>query len=197
MSNDFKEEIIDHALLNAENFSMAINIAKAFDDIRKRVITKFAQSLLTSLQTNLPCEDGWIINTDDLINSPFNKYSGLCVENTNWPEGLGLCIEAQGGNSRSFAFIVYGNESIKLSEEKKSEIKAELEKRGVTPKSKGPNTIWYRMVHPDLENWDNEVALLKIHNGGALEYFTEELVSIAKILNSICNKSGLTLSSMP
>lgn len=185
MNNDFKQEIINHALCSAENLSMAINIASAVEDIKKQLIKKFAESLLTNLQTGLPKENGWEIDAEGLIETPFAKHSGLFVKNKNWQEGLGIVLEAQNTNYHSFLFMVYSEKT--LSEDKKNKIKAELEnKNSVSKNSTWPNTIWCRNLQSDLMNWDNEAALLKIYNGDALDYVVNELVSIAGIVNLNC-----------
>jgi hypothetical protein len=187
MNNDFKQEIVDHALRNAENLSMAIQIHNAFEDIKKQLFKTFAESLVSSLQTKLLEKNGWEINAEKLIKKSIIDPA-LFIINRSWSEGLRIGFQAESLNARDIVFIVEENVSKKLSEIKKNEIKVELEKKSVTPKGAGQNTIWFRGVQSDLMNWDNEVSLLKIQNGEALNYFTEELVFIAKTVDSICNR---------
>lgn len=189
MNNDFNQEIVDHAILNVENLSLAIKIHNAYEEIKKRLIKNFTQSLLVSLQEKLP-EEEWEINIQTLIDKPAAASSGLFINRRNWPKGLEVGIEAGLDNARLFSFVVFGKESESLSKDQINEIKVQINNKiGSELITTNQEVIWQRHVRADLKNWDNEVALLKLKNGEALGYFTNELISIVNVVDAILIKS--------
>jgi hypothetical protein len=115
----------------------------------------------------------------------------LFIKNKNWAGDLRIGIDAQSSYARSIIFVIYENELKKLSGEKRNEIKNKLENIRGKSRSGGPNTIWYRLAESNLTHWDNEIALLKLQNGEAADYFTKELVDIAKLVDSIFNNQPI------
>lgn len=195
MSNDFKKEIVDHALQSVGNLELAIKVATAFEDIKKQLIKNFAElladTLLVRLQENLPGNE-WIIISNTLATKPFDECSCLIIKNKNWPESLEVGIEAGRKNSKFFAFCIFGKESAILTKDKLNQIKTKLQNEiGAERISESQDIVWQRMVGADLKDWDNEEALLKLKNGEALSYFIGELVSISNIVNSICNSTQI------
>lgn len=189
MNNDFNQEIVEHALLNVENLSLAINVHDAYEDIKQRLIKNFTQSLLVSLQEKLP-EEEWEINIQTLIDKPAAASSGLFINRINCHKGLEVGIEAGLDNARLFSFVVFGKESESLSKDQINEIKVQLNNKiGSELITKEQEVIWQRHVRADLKNWDNEVALLKLKNGEALDYFSNELNSIVNVVDAILIKS--------
>lgn len=189
MNNDFNKEIVDHALQSDENLSLAIKIHNAYEDIKMQLIKNFTVTLLISLQKELP-EEEWEINIQTLIDKPAAASSGLFINRINYNKGLEVGIEAGLDNARLFSFVVFGKESESLSKDQINEIKVQLNNKiGSELITNEQEVIWQRHVRADLKNWDNEVALLKLKNGDALDYFSNELISIVKVVDAILIKS--------
>lgn len=183
MINEIHQEIVNYALLDEKTLSNAIKVHMAFEEIKGKVVKNFSDVLLKNLRDALPMES-WKIDFD-LIDQPLSKNSGMSIRNNFWPEGLEVGIESQ-NNTGDFIFAVWVPESI--SQQKKEKIKSGLNE--ISEAKQKADVFWSKNIVEKYKNLNTEAALVDFYkgkNGEALEYFTQELVSIAKAVDKNCN----------
>lgn len=185
MNDDFQDEIVKFATQNSTNLATAIKIVEAFEKIKKQVIADFANLLEKKIKEAL-IEPTWEVDTSALKLDPFGDCTGVTIRNNSWPEGLMVGIEAWSGN---FNFVIWPCKT--LESEVRQQIKLEL---STISGSKSKNEVdWYKIVNKDYKNWTQESTLLDLYNGEnghALEYFTNELVSITIKVDKVVNPTA-------
>lgn len=182
MIDEMQQEIVNYALIDENSLSTAIKVHAAFEKIKGIIIKNFSDLLLNCLREQLSAES-WRIDFD-LLDQQLTNNSGMGISNNIWPKGLEIGIEAQ-NNSGCFVFAAWVPED--LDPKKKDKIKSELNKISDAKQKSG--VFWYKNVIEKYKNLNTEAALVDLYKGQkgeALAYFTQELVSIAKAVDSAC-----------
>jgi hypothetical protein len=83
--------IVDYALKDDTNLKIAVKIASAFDEIRKKIIIDFLDALENALKESLDGE--WIIN-NDLKQNVFDHWRGFYISKRAWKENYQIGIQS-------------------------------------------------------------------------------------------------------
>lgn len=186
MANKEKELIASYVLQNEGNLEVALKIAFAFDEIRKKIILDFLEALEKDLSKSL--DHKWVIK-NDLKENVFDHWRGLYITKNEWREDLlyriGFASEKYG--ARGFIIgVTKKQESQPIEGGKLNKLLGEKYKPGLA----SSHWEWYQWVEGNYGNWDNEEVLIKMYQKQeTVSYFKEQILRIKEIAEPIIDEA--------
>jgi hypothetical protein len=184
MSPEERDIVLEQSLATADNLRVALLIGMAFDDLRCRIVTRFAECLSTRLRERFGAD------------APWHVTNGIGVDGYLQPGGS-LCAVRRVGSERVCVGLMYDKspEIMYYSILKEpaphpsrlnwGRVKQELDIRFAAGKT-NPTCRWLSLVDHGYRNWYNPEVLLKPwEKDNAATYFTNRLAVIMGIVASV------------
>jgi len=170
-----RELVLGHALESTTNMEMALDIAFAYRDLRRRVIGDyFVVQLECKVRQALDAAEWKLITT--MRENPFARFASFCVAKKNWEGRYGVGLEAQMGDARSFLVGIWkdhqGRPPITGLKEK---LDIQIRQGQVSNR-----WDWFHYLDHPYRDWDKE-ALMQMYNGNAAARLGEYLVNLATL----------------
>lgn len=183
MASQKEQEIILAHALEEKNLKTALDIGFAFNvdggELHKRIIVGF----LDKLEGFVLKERGdrqWHVKHDGLRLSPLTNDSHFSFGKKSWGERYEVGLQRH----KPGAFIGVWRETETLSiDGLKKTLDDKLKLRGNVDKYG-----WNYYLKDPYRNWNTTEALIKLHNGEAVEYIGTKLVKIIKEVEPIIDK---------
>lgn len=171
--------IVEHALSDENKLSVALDVAFAFPEIRRRLIVEATANLESLIKQEFSTSR--LLLDNQFREFPLAIYTGFWVKNAAWPEGYRVGFEAQASDARNICFgMVAPRESLRRSELKR------LLDEAIKPGRYSKDWPWFNDLSGYYGSWDNKEALLALHDnssaGGANELFSR-LVAIINVVD--------------
>jgi len=178
--NDEKELIIKYALQSPENLRVALLTCESYDDLKKTVVSAFAEKLERRLRKKL--REEWIV-TNELRDSCLRAWHGIYISKNAWQLlDISIRLETEANARRFFAGIrcPQANRPKSLNEQ---QLREELTEK------KGKNNKWwiyYYDVADKYKNWTNADTMCLLHDESsqeeALDYFINEFLELKNLV---------------
>ncbi|MBI1745611.1 MAG: hypothetical protein HYR55_03380 [Acidobacteria bacterium] len=158
-----REIVIEHALENENNLDIALDIAFAYTELRRRIIVAFLEKLELFVRQQLD-ESQWNLHSK-LRANPFEHYAGFFVTKKAWREQYRVELSSEKyGATYLIIGIAKQAETLRSIESLKQTLDTQIRQ--------GRASTWWDWYH-QLENpygdWDNKEALVKMYDGTAVE----------------------------
>ncbi|MCY4614658.1 MAG: PD-(D/E)XK nuclease family protein [Nitrospira sp.] len=178
MSNSSERDIIlKHVLSNSENLETTLDIGFAFNELRKRIIVGFLDKLEEFILDRLADASEWKIDRS-LVDSPLTTYSWFGFKKSAWNDKYGVALEPQSANAGDVIIGIW----------RQYDEKTGTGVRRIDPLFQELNNIrngrhsdwweWHHFLEDDYTDWNTKEALIKLHNGEAVEYIGKKFVEI-------------------
>lgn len=184
VDKEAKEVVLEYVLGKAENLKTALLVCSAYEDLKKVIITAFAQDLKRELENALGA--GWKVDFSPLFSKPLEKWTGFSIGKKSWDERYGIGIEAQRPGPRDFLIGVWK----KREASPIPELKAALDDKVSYGKS-NDWWVWYQRVSRDYENWDSGTTLLSMwcQRESVVAYFRNEIMAIKEVSETYIDRA--------
>ena len=187
--------ILEHALASEKNLKTTLDIGLAFSDLKEKIIHDFLDKLekfvLEKLQedpSQYPNASEWIVTCESLRHSPLEKYKKFMFGKDMWKNQYGVALEPQGDDACGVILGVWreSDETKNIGPRFRQE---DLSKLNNIRSGKTTNCYeWHYYLDLPYPNWNTKEALIKLHDGEAVEPIGKELVEIIKVAEPIIDK---------
>ena len=185
MENEKKKFIADHALLTEENFLLAAQVEKSFEEIMNRLVGKLLGNLEKELNGILGPE--WEVETGFEDNA-FDKWY-FCIYKKKWlrDEQALYDFGFQADRRRLSDFYFYAIRNTKIIKTPLTAVKEALEK--YKKGGKGGVSDWWQYIDSDYRNWTNEETLVKLYRQEEMvKHFVEQFIIMKNIIEPIVDE---------
>jgi hypothetical protein len=184
MSPEERDIVLEQSLATADNVRVALLIGMAFDDLRCRIVTRFADFLADRLRERFGASAQWHvtngIGADGYLQSGGALFAVRRVGNDR------VCVRLMYDKSPEIMYYSILREQFRNPTPINwGRIKQELDARFAVGK---PNATcrWISLVDHAYRNWFNPETLLKLwKKDEAATYFTNRLSTIMGIVASV------------
>ena len=188
MSSSSEREIILEYALKKENLGTTLDIGLAFPALRERIIVGFLDKLEKFVLDKLKqrpdaSEWGIFIEDDDhdLRKPPLKRYQYFGFGKTSWKKQYGVALQPQSDNAGDVIIGIWRQYDEKTGTGVR---RIDLLFQELNNIRNGKHSDWWEWYHflEDLyRNWNTKEALIKLHNGEAVEYLGQYLVNIIEV----------------
>ena len=183
IESDKKEFIAEHALQNKENLLLSLDIYNSFEEIMNQLVSSFLKELKQQLLESLGNKWEIILFFED--DNAFGKGEiGLEIWKKLWKEKYAVCFSNNKMRLNDFNFFVW--------REAKTPIKGiteTLNTKFIKGCKYAEDIDWYVMADKKYINWlDEDTISLLYDKKEMLDYFKDNLLKIAKIVEPIIDK---------
>jgi hypothetical protein len=180
-ASDF-EVVIDHILENKNNLEMALDVAFAYPEIRRRLILRGLESLDRVVRQGLNSTD-WMVETT-LQAKPFDRFGGYFVAKKVWADHWKIGLEAQKVNAREFIIgVKKWREDLTPIGGLKTALDASI-RHGLA----SPWWDWYHLLEPPYADWDTKQVLIAIYDGSAPEFLGNYLLRMTSLVTPLIER---------
>ena len=186
-----RDIILKHALSNPENLETTLDIGLALSDLREKIIKGFLDQLEESVlgQLNQRSDKSeWEIVIDayhhNLRESPLKRYLRFGFGKESWGNQYGVALEPLKDNACEVIVGVWRRYDEKTKKgaqrfQPKDHLRKELNHKIRNGRTNGdPYWEWHHPLDDPYRNWNTKEALIKLHNGEAVEYIGKKFVEI-------------------
>ena len=170
-----REIILEHALAHKNNLEMAVDIAFAYTDLRRRIIVAFAEKLERFVLRRLD-ESQWKVNAS-LRADPFERWAGFSVTKNAWAGRYVVGLEAGAQGAKDLIIgVAKQAETLPSIEGLKQALDAQIRH--------GTASSWWDWYHPlehPYRHWDNKDALITMYDETAVEPLGTYLLRIIEV----------------
>jgi len=180
------ELIVDYALENESNLEIALKIAFAFNEIRKKIIIDFLDALENALRESLDNE--WTIQ-NNLKKDVFAKWKGCYIAKKKWQDICLIGIESDSSDAKNFFVTVRKNKEQIPEAIGGGKLKNLLDKE-YRPGSGGEQWIYWKYFEGIYRNWDEEVLIkMSFKKDEIVRYFKEQILRIKDIATPVIDEA--------
>jgi len=186
MENEKRNFIAEHALLTEENFLLAAQVEKSFEEIMNRLVGnllgKLKEELIEILGTDWEVENNFEKNA-------FDKNWSFVIFKKSWADDeyafYWFGFEPDKRKLGDFYFFAERNsELIKTPLTAVYQALNEQYKKG-----RKARQDWWQYVDQDYQNWTHEETLVKLYRQEEmLKYFTEQFIIMKNIIEPIVDE---------
>jgi hypothetical protein len=183
IDSDKKKFIAQHALQNKENLLLSLDIYNSFEEVMNNLVSIFLNELKKQLLENLG--DEWEISLFFENNNVFGKGEvGLEIWKKLWKEKHVVAFSNDKTKLGDFNFFVWREAKTPIRG-----ITETLNTKFIKGYKYGEYIDWYVYVDKKYANWlDEDTISLLYDKKEMLEYFKDNLLKIAKIVEPIIDK---------
>jgi len=191
LDEETKKNIADYVLdqNDPERLNISVMLHESWEAIRSQVINEFSNQFVRAIVDDLPPDQGWIVNADDILRRPLVKFTGLEVRHPTWDNGLYVGIEAQTEGPGSWIIGAWGE--VGYQHEKLRNIISECMGVGRI----NSKWLWFRYFsdttefgHWELGDWRMGAAIVAMREGLTGDYgkkLRERIVDLCKAVDGV------------
>jgi len=184
LENEKKNFIADHALLTEENFMLAAQVEKSFEEIMNRLVGKLLSKLTEELTEILGSE--WEIG-NYFNEDAFSKHWNFVIWKKKWEynaDGV-YWFGFTPDKTRLGDFHFYAMRDSEVMTKPLNAVNQTLNdhyKKG----RKDTNIDWWQYVDHDYLNWTHDDTLVKLYRQDEMiNYLTEQFIKMKDIIEPI------------
>jgi len=184
VDKEAKQVVLEYVLGREENLKTALLVCSAYEDLKKTIISAFAEDLKRELEGALSA--GWVVDFSPLINQPLDRWTGFSIWKETWGTRYGIGVEAQRSGARDFIIGVY-----KRKEERHiPDLKTALDDK-VTYGKSNDWWVWWQWVSDHYRNWDSETTLVDMwcQRESVVTYFRDQIMAIKEVSETYIDRA--------
>lgn len=183
IDSDKKKFIAQHALQNKENLLLSLDIYNSFEEVMNNLVSNFLKELKKQLLESLGNE--WEIKVPFENDNVFGRGKvELTIWKKLWKEKNTVCFNNDRTRLDYFTFYVW-----REAKTPTRGITETLNTKFIKGYKYGEYIDWYVYVDKKYANWlDEDTISLLYDKKEMLEYFKDNLLKIAKIVEPIIDK---------
>lgn len=173
-----RDTILKHAL-EKENLETALDINSAFKgDLHGQIIVGFLAELKKYVLDTLGDLDEreWQLDKN-LVDSPLQAHKSFGLKKNAWNGQYAVILAPQQNDARDFRIGVWKQKDEPSQPSLKSKLDDTFSRNG----DANNWWEWYHYLDAPYRNWNTKEALIKLHDGEAVEPIGQEFVEIIKV----------------
>lgn len=180
------EIILAHALENEENLRTTLDIGLTYNELCKQIIVDFLNNLETFVLDKLNDATEWEIE-DDLRKLPLKKYH-FGFRKKTWKKQYGVALEPQSGNAGD-VIIGIGRQYDEIGTRgRRIDLLFQELNNKIRNGRRSDWWEWYHFLDNSYRNWNTKEALIKLHNGEAIEHIGKKFIEIIEVATPIIDE---------